>query len=142
LGVTVIVIVLFAVSSSPSTGAIVALRMCLPGVALLVMLLAGYVAWGTYRLSINAWWCAVLLIIAWSLSTVITFSRVSILVFYEKMNFPEQQLDRIKQFSISQDYMVLFLGLWAVAFLGYLLYTRIYFVPPPEQEIVSQQTLP
>jgi hypothetical protein len=38
--------------------------------------------------------------------------------------------------------MVLFLGLWAVTFLGYLLYTRIYFVPPPEQEIVSQQTLP
>jgi len=112
------------------------------GVVLLVMLLAGYVAWGTYRLSINAWWCAVLLIIAWALSTAITFSRVSILDFYEKMNFPEQQFDIIKQFSISQDYMVLFLGLWVVAFLGYLLYTRRYFVPPPEQEIVSQQTLP
>jgi len=38
--------------------------------------------------------------------------------------------------------MVLFLGLWAVAFLGYLLYTRRYFVLPAEQEIVSQQTLP
>jgi hypothetical protein len=112
------------------------------GVALLVMLLAGYVAWGTYRLSINAWWCAVLLMIAWALSTAITFSRVSILDFYEKMNFPEQQLDRINQFSISQDYMVLFIGLSIVASLGYLLYTRRYFVPPPEQEIVSQQTLP
>ena len=112
------------------------------GVVLLVMLLAGYVAWGTYRLSINAWWCAVLLIIAWALSIAITFSRVSILDFYEKMNFPAQQLDAIKQFSISQDYMVLFFGLWFVAFLGYLLYTRRYFVPSPEQEILSQQTLP
>jgi len=37
------------------------------GVMLLVMLLFGYVAWGTYRLSINAWWCAVLLITAWAL---------------------------------------------------------------------------
>jgi len=106
------------------------------------MLLSGYVAWGTYKLNINAWWCAVLLNIAWALSIAITFSRVSILDFYEKMNFPEQQLDIIKQYSISQDYMVLFLGLWFVAFLGYLLYTRRYFVPPPEQEIVSQQTLP
>jgi len=112
------------------------------GVVLLVMLLSGYIAWGTYRLSINAWWCAVLLIIAWALSAAITFSRVSIVDFYEKMNFPEQQLDTIKQFSISQDYMVLFLGLWAVAFLGYLVYTRRYFVPRPEREIVSQQTLP
>ncbi|MBA7619258.1 hypothetical protein ES703_26596 [subsurface metagenome] len=112
------------------------------GVLLLVMLLAGYVAWGTYKLSIKAWWCAVLLIIAWALSTAITFSRVSIMDYYEKMNFPEQQLDIMKQYSISQDYMVLFFGLWAVGFLGYLLYTRRYFVRPAEQEIVSQQTLP
>ena len=105
------------------------------GVVLLVMLVAGYVAWGTYRLSINAWWCAVLLITAWALSTAITFSRVSILDFYEKMNFPEQQLDTMKQLSISQDYMVLFLVLWAVAFLGYLLYTRRYFVRPPKQAL-------
>ncbi len=105
------------------------------GVVLLVMLLAGYVAWGTYKLSINAWWCAVLVITAWALSTVITFSRVSILDFYEKMNFPEQQLDTMKQFSISQDYMVLFLGLWAVGLLGYLLYTRRYFVPPAEHAL-------
>jgi hypothetical protein len=100
------------------------------GVVLLVMLLSGYIAWGTYRLSINAWWCAVLLTIAWALSTVITFSRVNILDFYEKMNFPEQQLDAMRQFSISQDYMVLIIGLSLVGFLGYLLYTRRYFVPP------------
>ncbi len=105
------------------------------GVVLLVMLLAGYIAWGTYRLSINAWWCAVLLITAWALSTAITFSRVSILDYYEKMNFPEQQLDIMKQYNISQDYMVLFLSLWAVGFLIYLLYTRRYFVPPVEQAL-------
>ncbi len=103
------------------------------GVVLLVTLLTGYVAWGTYRLSINAWWCAVLVITGWASSAAITFSRVSIMDFYEKMNFPEQQLDTMKQFSISQDYMVLFLMLWAAAFMGYLLYTRRYFVRPPEQ---------
>jgi hypothetical protein len=103
------------------------------GVLLLVMLLAGYIAWGTYRLSINAWWCAVVLIIAWASSAAITFSRVSLLDYYEKMNFSQQQLDIMKQFSISRHDMALFLGLWAVAFLCYLLYTRRYFVHPPEQ---------
>ena len=110
-------------------------------VVLVVMLLFGYVAWGTNKLSIKAWWCAVLVIIAWALSAGITFSRVSILDYYEKMNFPEQQLDMIEQYSIPQDYMVLFFGLWVACFLGYLLYTRRYFVRPVEQESASQQTL-
>ncbi len=107
----------------------------LPGalVVLHLTLLAGYAAWGTYKLKIKAWWCAVLLIIAWASSAALTFSRISIMDFYEKMNFPEQQLETMKQFSISQDYMVLFLVLWAAAFIGYLLYTRRYFVRPPEQ---------
>jgi len=108
------------------------------GVLLLVMLLAGYIAWGTYKLSIKAWWGAVLLIIAWALSAGITFSRVSLLDYYEKMNFPEQQLDIMKQFNISQDYMVFFLGLWVAGFLGYLLYTRRYFVRPAEQALYGR----
>jgi len=112
------------------------------GVVLLAILLFGYIAWGTYRLSINAWWCAVLVIIGWALSTGITFSRVSILDFYEKMNFSEQQLDIIRQYSILEDYMVLFLGLWVVGLLGYLLYTRRYFVLPAERESASRQRLP
>ena len=110
-------------------------------VVLVVMLLFGYVAWGTYKLSIKAWWCAVLVITAWALSAGITFSRVNILDYYEKMNFPKQQLDIIKQYNIPQDYTGLFFGLWVACFLGYLLYTRRYFVRPAEQERASQQTL-
>ena len=111
-------------------------------VGLGVMLLSGYIAWGTYRLNIKAWWGAVLIIIGWSLSWGITFSRVSILDYYEKMNFTEQQLDMIKLYSIPQgNSMFLFCGLWLVGFLGYLLYTRRYFVRPAEQEIAQQQRL-
>jgi hypothetical protein len=104
-------------------------------VVLVAMLLLGYVAWSTYRLTIKGWWCAVLAIIGWALSGGITFSRVSILDYYEKMNFPEQQLDIIKQYIIPLDYtMVLYFGFWIVGFLAYLLYTRRYFVRPAEQE--------
>jgi hypothetical protein len=106
------------------------------------MLLSGYIAWGTYRLSIKAWWGAVLLVVGWAVSVGVTFSRVSMLDYYEKMNFPEQQLDMIKRYSIPQNYaMVLFCGLSLVGFLGYLLYTRRYFVRSIEQESTSQQLL-
>ena len=111
-------------------------------VVLVVMLLSGYIAWGTYRLSINAWWGAVLLVVGWAVSAGVTFSRVSMLDYYEKMNFPEQQLDAIKQYSILQgNSMILFCGLSLVGFLGYLLYTRRYFVRSAEQESASQQLL-
>jgi hypothetical protein len=97
-------------------------------IALVGMLLYGYVARGLYKLSIKAWWCAVLLAILWPLSTVITFSRVSLLDFYQKMNFSQQQLEIIKQYGMPQtSIMALFFGLWVVGFLGYLLYTKKYF---------------
>jgi flagellar biosynthesis protein FlhB len=93
------------------------------------MLLFGYVAWGLYKLSIKAWWCAVLLTILWALSTGITFSRVNMLDFYQKMNFPQQQLEIMKQ-CMPQAFtstMALFFSLWFVGFLVYLLYTKKYF---------------
>jgi hypothetical protein len=100
-------------------------------IALVGMLLYGYVALGLYKLSIKAWWCAVLLTILWSLSTAITFSRVSLLDFYQKMNFPQQQLEIIKQCGMPQTSIVaLFFGLWVVGFLVYLLYTKKYFALP------------
>ena len=111
-------------------------------VGVVFMLLSGYIAWGSYRLNIKAWWGAVLLIVGWAISVGITFSRVSMPDYYEKMNFPEQQLDIMKQ-SIPQGYsMALFSGLWLVGFLGYLLYTRRYFARPAEQENFLQQRIP
>ena len=104
-------------------------------VGLVIMLLSGYVAWGVYRLDVKAWWGAVLLIICWAVSAGVTFPRVSMLDYYEKMNFPEQQLDAIKQYSIPEgNSMILFCGLSVVGFLGYLLYTRRYFIPGPARE--------
>ena len=105
------------------------------GVAMVAILLSAYVAWGTYKLSIKAWWCSVLLTVAWALSAGITFSRVSMWEFYEKMNFPEQQMEIMKHYGMPQgSTMALFAGLWVFGFLGYLLYTKRYFAPLSEQE--------
>jgi len=115
----------------------------IPGatVALVIMLLSAYNAWGTYRLDIKAWWCSVLLIIALALSTAITFSRVSIWDLYEKINFPKQQMDMMKQSGVLQtSTMVVLGGLWSLGLLAYLLYIRRYFVSPPDQESPSQHS--
>jgi hypothetical protein len=55
---------------------------------------------------------------------------VSLLDFYQKMNFPQQQLDIIKQCMPQTSIMALFFGLWVVGFLVYLLYTKKYFALP------------
>ena len=98
------------------------------GITLVVILLLGYVAWGTYKLSVKVWWCAVLVIIAGTLSIGITFSRASVWDFYEKMNFPEQQLEMMKPSLIQHGSTLLLLfGILLIGFLVYLLYTKRYF---------------
>ena len=98
------------------------------GITLVVILLLGYVAWGTYKLSVKVWLCAVLVIIAGTLSIGITFSRASVWDFYEKMNFPEQQLEMMKPSLIQHGSTLLLLfGILLIGFLVYLLYTKRYF---------------
>ncbi|MBN1384140.1 MAG: hypothetical protein JW983_04570 [Elusimicrobia bacterium] len=102
----------------------------IPGliIILIVMLLAGYVAWGSYKLDIKAWWGAVLLTIIWSVSAIITFLQKGIYELYEKMNFPEQQLAVMKQYDIMQgSTMSWYIGLNAIVFLVFLIYIKKYF---------------
>ena len=104
-------------------------------VSLAAILLFAYAAWGSYKLSIKAWWCSLLLIVTWAISMGITFSSVSIWDYYEKMGLPEQQLDMIKQIGMPQgSSMALLGGLWVIVLVGYLVYTKRYFVPISEQD--------
>jgi hypothetical protein len=97
-------------------------------VILVLTLLLVYMAYGTYKLDIKAWWCALLIIIGWSLSTIITFSRVGIQAYYDKMGFSAQQLESMKQYgTIFGSNMVLFTSFWAIAVIVYLIYIRRYF---------------
>jgi hypothetical protein len=97
------------------------------GVALVVAFLFGYVARGLYRLSMTAWWGAVAMVIAWGVSCGITFSRVSFVDYYAKMNLPAEQLEMLKQMPFfSGPWMVLFCELWVVGAVVYLLYIRKY----------------
>jgi hypothetical protein len=102
----------------------------LPGAVVIfaLLLLFAYTAYGLYKLDIKAWWCALLINVGWLLSTVITFSRVGMQAFYEKMNIPAQQMEQMKQFTtLWEQGMYIPLVIWLVVVGVYLLYIRKYF---------------
>ena len=125
---------------STSVSAIVAGVLCVIG-ALVLMAMYGYVAWGTYRLRIAAWWAAVAVFILWAVLAGIMFSRMSLMDFYAKAGFTPQQLDTIRSSIPSQSSMLVFSSLWLIAVLGYLVYTRRFFTqgnaaqPGPAQQV-------
>ncbi len=108
-------------------------------VALFWILVLAYITWGMYKLDIKAWWCVLLVNIFWLLSTIITFSRVSMLDFYEKMNLPKQQMEMMKQYSTASGSIMIWLFIfWFIVVLAYLLYIRRYFVVLPGKAILHK----
>ena len=98
-------------------------------IVVIYAVLFAYAAWGTYKLQIKAWWCGFLLTIALAISTGITFSRMGLLEFYEKMNIPKESLDTMKEFGMFQNQTMdlLVCGIGFIGFLGFVLYTKRYF---------------
>jgi len=97
-------------------------------------LLLVYLIWGTYKLKMTAWWGAVAYVVVWSISAIITFSRMDFMEFYEKMNYSEQQLERLRQLDFMQSQYMYMIGfyLFMLLKLGYLMYTRKFFVEKKE----------
>jgi hypothetical protein len=105
------------------------------GLALLFLVLLAYITRGLYRLDLTAWWCATGLAVVWGASCTITLSRVNLMEFYEKMNFPEQQLEIMRKMAFTQtNAPAIVCLLWVVFLLAFLLYIRRYFTVAPEQK--------
>jgi len=50
-----------------------------------------------YRLKVVGWWALVAVIIVMSISNVLTFARVNIIEAYQKLGYPQAQINLIKQ---------------------------------------------
>jgi len=112
----------FGVFLSGASGAVV---------ILLIALVLAYLAWGTYRLQMAAWWGTLLLWIAGGVNMVLTFRRTDLLELYEKVGMPADQVEMMRKsgFFESMSHWGPWMGLvGAAAWLGYLLYVRRYFV--------------
>ena len=102
-----------------------------PGALVLLVLtfLLCYLAWGTYKLKIAVWWGTLALIALWTLSAIITLSRVGLMEMYKKMGFPEEQLELIRQTGILEKMPINWsIGIGTAVYLGYMLYVRRYFI--------------
>ncbi len=106
----------------------------LPG-TLLAMGLAGlslWIGWMWYRLKVIGWWALAATMIVLSLSNIITFSHLDIMELYQKMGFPQAQIDLIRQQGlISSRFMVWNSLVWIAPMLGYLLWVKRFFRPAP-----------
>jgi len=113
----------FGVFLDGASGAIV-----LSGVALLEI----YLVWGLYHRRVAAWWTAVLFVAVGSLSGFLTMAQTDLMELYERMGFPAEQLDMIKQTGMVEKMSSMWwVGIpFAVAFLGYLVYVKRYFGSP------------
>jgi hypothetical protein len=103
-------------------------------------LFLAYLAWGNYRLKMPAWWGSIALAVLGGASSIITFSQISLLEFYEKMKFPAQQLEVIKQMSLPQNsQLTMLMAFWAVGILGYLLFVRRFFIAAATDEKTARE---
>ncbi|HUT90073.1 MAG TPA: hypothetical protein VMY37_11290 [Thermoguttaceae bacterium] len=102
------------------------------GVMVANALLLSVFAWGIYKLKKWAWLGTTALIAILSVSAIMTFSRVSLLEMYEKMNFPEGQLELMQKYGMFEKMnFPWMMGICLAAYLAYLLYVGRYFVSSP-----------
>jgi hypothetical protein len=124
----------FGVVISGAAGAVV--------IAFSVLALA-YLAWGTYRLQMAAWWGTLVLGVLGIASGVLTLSRIDLMAMYEKMGMPPETLDQMRQMRMVElmsqwgPWVTLAVGAFG---LGYLVYVRRYFVRGVEESTGKNAT--
>jgi hypothetical protein len=102
----------------------------LGGLILLGMVLVlGYLVWGTYRQQQPAWWGTMFLLLIVGASYVLTFLFADPMEMYAKMNLPAEQLAMMQRMGMNNGLkqgglMVVYLAMA----LGYLFYVRRYYV--------------
>ncbi|HWA26860.1 MAG TPA: hypothetical protein VG734_14470 [Lacunisphaera sp.] len=90
-----------------------------------------FAARGFYRLQPRFWLLYTALVTAMGISTIITFLRVDVLVFYRSAGMPETQIQQIAANPVMQGhFMAWLMALSMGLYLGYLLYLRRYFSKP------------
>lgn len=94
-----------------------------------VALLFAYLAWATYKLKMSAWWTTLAVYGGFGVSTIVTFSRISMMDFYREMDMPEEQLAIIQNSRMLDGMaMPVMMGAGFVLIMGFMIWVRGYFV--------------
>lgn len=87
-------------------------------------------AW--YRLNVSGWWVLLAALFVLGISNLLTFSHVDFIEMYQKMGYPEAQIDLIRrQGLISNQFLIWSSLMWFAPTLGYLIWVKRYFRSTP-----------
>ena len=97
---------------------------------LVLAALLGYAAWSVYHLRVAGWWIVMAVLVVFTISNVITFSRIDLMALYRTMGYPQDQLELLERVNIFTPAQIV--G-WSVVcvlpILGYLLFIKKHFRP-------------
>ncbi len=85
-----------------------------------------YAAWGLYRLDRKGWWTIAIALVLFAVSSLLTYSRHSIMEMYSAMGYAQKDLATLRSFGNS-GFATWSVLLWSIPALGYLLYLRRFF---------------
>jgi hypothetical protein len=101
----------------------------LPGTLLCLALAALwiYTAWLLYKLDVRGWWLIFIVMAVCMASVMLTFAHHDIFEMYQRMGYPEAQIELMKKTGIFEgSRMNWLMSLSVVPVLGYLLFIKKY----------------
>ena len=95
---------------------------------LLLSALWAYLAWAWCRLKPAAWWITLAILLAFSLSSILTFARVDVMEMYRLMGYPPEQMALMEQYSfLTGQTMVWWSAGFMLLMIGYVIWVKRFF---------------
>jgi hypothetical protein len=101
----------------------------LPGSLAYVAIAAlwAYCAYLLYKLEVRGWWLTLVAMVVYLVSSWVTFARHDMTEFYQRMGYPQAQIDQIQKMGlITGNHMEWMMLIFMVPFVGYLLFVKQY----------------
>lgn len=103
-------------------------------VLILLTAIWGWLAWNCYQRNLHGWWAALALSVFFGLSNLITNIKHTADEMYRVMNLPMPASAPLPAIFASATFRVGFGAVFLLAYLGFLLYTKRYFLEPETTE--------
>lgn len=87
-----------------------------------------WAVWLLYKVDIRGWWVALITMVLYWVSTVLTDLRYDFNDVYRLMGYSQAQLEQLQKFTVFGQHMGWTSSLLMLPFIGYILFIRKYFL--------------
>jgi hypothetical protein len=92
-----------------------------------------WAAWRLYHLDVRAWWVVLLVLLLFSVSSLVTYTHRDVLEMYRLMGYPDAQIQQLQKSGMFTGKGMAWLwGCCMLPFLGYLLFVKKYLRTNPQ----------